>query len=65
MQRDLWPAVYLGAALLLAVLLWWGSPARCDSCPGWPCRINADCDTGSACVCAGTRTGVGFCVGGR
>lgn len=42
-------------------LLFLACEAACDNCPGWPCRTNADCDTGSGCACSGTATGPGTC----
>ena len=62
MSRKFW-IVALG--LWVAWMLFAVMDARCDNCPGWPCRSNADCNTGGGCACSGSATGPGVCVGGR
>ena len=57
--------LFLWAIVFIAWVLFAGGCAReasCQTnCPGWPCRTNADCDTGGGCSCSGSGTGPGVC----
>jgi hypothetical protein len=47
--------------LVTSQLIPWRASCQTGNCPGWPCRTNADCQTGGDCACSGTQTGVGHC----